>query len=301
MKELQPKYISTYADRMPDSSFQLSVNWIEDAKPDWPLHAHEFAEIEILLSGHGVHLTEDGEIPIYAGDVFVVYGNTIHGYQDRKDYEMANVQFNPTQFLNFDADITDTPGYHALFVLEPQLVKRHKFRAHLHLPPGELSKVSQLLNIMTDELESKPSGYQSYVRSLFTQLVCILCRNYTERVRPSSRRLLKVSTAIRYIHENYDDHITLEDLASKIEFSVNQFIRVFKDATGYSPMDYIIRHRVVRAADMLKEGTPKIARIAQETGFSDSSHFCRHFKRILHMTPTQYKKRHSHLSNKKRK
>lgn len=286
------KYISHSSDVFEDPNFPLAIHVTDAASPaDWPLHTHEFLELEVMTRGDGFHVVEEGEYPICAGDAFVVWGNSAHGYRNRTNFRMINVQFELSFLDILDKEITELPGYKALFLIEPKLKKRHKFRAQLKLNTHMLVQVNDVLEHMLKESENKFPAYRSVLRSLFIHLVTVLSRAYSEVSRHASNRLLSVTEVIEYINAHYTEHIELETLAEISHFSVNQFLRVFKDATGHSPIEYIIRKRVLQSAELLKNNETKLTTIAYQLGFSDSSHFSRHFKKIMGVPPRTYRMR----------
>ena len=67
--------------------------------------------------------------------------------------------------------------------------------------------------------------------------------------------------------------------------SPHYFSQLFKESTGITPHQYVIRCRIDRAKDLLKQGKLSIAEIAKEVGFVDQSHLHRHFKRLVGVTP----------------
>ncbi len=69
--------------------------------------------------------------------------------------------------------------------------------------------------------------------------------------------------------------------------------KVFKEATGQSPIDYLIKLRLQRSMDLLSDTGLSITEIAFKTGFNDSNYFTRHFKKIIGTTPSRYRKQHS--------
>lgn len=90
-----------------------------------------------------------------------------------------------------------------------------------------------------------------------------------------------------YIEENYNQDISIRDLALVANMSPFHLIRVFSRGIGISPHAYLNQARVRRARKLLAAGW-SIAATACETGFVDQSHLTRHFKRIWGITPGQY-------------
>ena len=88
---------------------------------------------------------------------------------------------------------------------------------------------------------------------------------------------------------HYEDGpgMDLETLAAKTGLSRYQVVRAFKRRYGVPPFSYQLVVRVGRAQRLMKEGL-RPAEAAAECGFADQSHFTRHFKRQLGVTPSQY-------------
>jgi AraC family transcriptional regulator len=80
-------------------------------------------------------------------------------------------------------------------------------------------------------------------------------------------------------------------LASAAHLSAYHFARQFKAATGLPPHQYVIGRRVDRAQQLLRpDGDLSLAEIAARAGFSDQSQFSHHFKRLVGVTPSQFRK-----------
>ena len=105
-----------------------------------------------------------------------------------------------------------------------------------------------------------------------------------------------LTKSINYMHENYSDpSLSNQVLAEKSDISEIYFRMLFKEAFGKTPKQYIIDLRIKKACKLLSENYASVCIIAEECGFSSVYHFCRSFKEILGMTPTEYAKNHSFL------
>ena len=115
--------------------------------------------------------------------------------------------------------------------------------------------------------------------------------------RPGPRRAAKswasLGPVISFVEEYLGEHFTLRDLAMEAEVSPFHFARVFKQATGLTPHQYVISRRVERARRLLAKGGRSIAAIAAETGFASQSHLTEMFRREVGMTPRAYRARFS--------
>jgi AraC-like DNA-binding protein len=104
-----------------------------------------------------------------------------------------------------------------------------------------------------------------------------------------SRKQLNV--VIEYIDAHLDTDLTLAALARAVHTSAYHFARQFNAATGLSPHQYVVTRRVERAQQLLRERDDlPLSEVARSVGFSDQSQLSTHFKRIVVITPKQFRK-----------
>lgn len=92
--------------------------------------------------------------------------------------------------------------------------------------------------------------------------------------------------------------ISVEELSSQISLSPFHFHRIFTAAVGEPVSKYILRRRLERAANILKDSEASIKEIAYDWGFSSASSFCRSFKRYFGETPEAYRSKYGHQNSK---
>lgn len=95
--------------------------------------------------------------------------------------------------------------------------------------------------------------------------------------------------ACRFMRENAELNISLDDIASEVSLSPYHFSRLFKKSTSLSPHSYLNQCRVEIVKNRIKTDT-SLSELALEAGFSDQSHMNRRFKEIYGLTPGQFKK-----------
>ena len=96
---------------------------------------------------------------------------------------------------------------------------------------------------------------------------------------------------IDYIEASLGQTIELEDLAKIAGMSRFYFCRVFKEAIGSTPHQFVIRRRVERAKSLLRKSLLSIAEIAVVCGFANQDHLTRYFKRLMNVTPGVFRSR----------
>lgn len=96
---------------------------------------------------------------------------------------------------------------------------------------------------------------------------------------------------MKYCDTHYGERITLEDMAEYLEVTPNTCNRTLKRYTGYTSVDYLTRLRMNKACEQMRSSPKKkIVQIAREVGIPDKSYFTAIFKKLMGMTPMQYKK-----------
>jgi two-component system, response regulator YesN len=144
--------------------------------------------------------------------------------------------------------------------------------------------VSQFLASFTDRLKSSETIddmidlYVSFLRELNT---IKNSQNINNKV---------ISDAIDYIEKNYMTDISLHDVAGRIGLSPNYLSSLFKKELQINYCDYLINIRIEKAKQMLLKSDLKLYEIAEKTGFSDNTYFCKTFKKLTGMSPKDFKK-----------
>ena len=103
------------------------------------------------------------------------------------------------------------------------------------------------------------------------------------------RNLTNEDKVSKYIDDNMDKMLKLEELASICNLSPGYFSRVFKKETGKTVITYINEKKVERAKKLLKESKDPIINISLDLGFDDCGYFIRVFKKITGLTPKAFR------------
>ena len=140
------------------------------------------------------------------------------------------------------------------------------------------------------EVQSGYAGGAAYGESLGSTLVMHLVRHHaTKRLPvPADRGGLgkrQLRRAIEYIHDHLGEDLSLAAVAAQSGLSMFHFARMFKQATGLTPHQYILRSRLNQAKQLLVTSSDPVADVAYRVGFYDQSHFTAHFKRAFGITP----------------
>jgi AraC family L-rhamnose operon transcriptional activator RhaR/AraC family L-rhamnose operon regulatory protein RhaS len=260
-------------------------------------HSHEFAELVVILAGSGEHEIDGTLYPIEAGDVYVLHEQTTHAYHRPEGLQVCNILYDPRQFLSAHGDLQRLPGFHALFYVEPHYRRRHRFASRLRLSTGEMDEARRLVGRIEHEFKRGGPGRETLLRALMLEVVVYLSRAYGAQTGPrppaaAAGQVLRLSRVLSHIEEHWREPLTLGGLARLAHMSPNQFLRVFRRCYKATPLDYVLRLRLGRAAERLAgDRDQSISEVALAAGFNDSNYFARQFRRIYEISPREYRRR----------
>src|SRR5262249_3864079 len=170
--------------------------------------------------------------------------------------------------------------------------------ARLTVPPLDALDLPHLRAAMSAvdcELTTGGAGGPLAAGSLANVLAVHLIRHIPgpsppPRGRDGTLARAGLNAVVEYIEEPLDATPPLGQMAAVARLSVYHFARQFKAATGLPPHQYVIARRVERAKHLLQQGRDlSLAEVAADAGFSDQSQFCRHFKRLVGVTPGRFR------------
>lgn len=273
-----------------EPNFPFFIQYGEHQEPLF-LHGHDgYSELVIVLSGKAVHIVDNEKFLIEKGDVFVIGADTEHGYDEPQDFRICNIMFRDS-FLHLpEFDIAEEAGFHALFVLEPKYSKETHFTSHLRLNASDFHEVSEILKQLYTEYHQHSAGRKVMVKVNFLRLVVTLSRLYDTKKIESSTGIVKLAPAFAYIEKNYQNSLSVAELAQMVGYSQRQFIRLFKKATGDLPLEYITHLRMQYARELLKNSELSITEIAMQCGYTDSNYFSKLFHKNHGVTPKDFRK-----------
>jgi AraC family transcriptional regulator len=156
------------------------------------------------------------------------------------------------------------------------------------------SELQRFGRAVVAEMRQPGSASRVLVDSLTLAVAVHLVRRWSNLVGPKEHAKgglapARLRRVVEYVEERMADDLALADLASVAELSETHFCRAFKQATGMPPHQYLLKRRIERAREILANRELSLADVALELGFSSQSHFTSHFRRIVGVTPGQFR------------
>jgi AraC-like DNA-binding protein len=175
----------------------------------------------------------------------------------------------------------------------------HSLPAVVHVRGADRSPapwVSATLDLVADVTASDAPGADAVLarlaETMLTQALRVEFAESTDGGRSmGALRDPQIARAVRLIHERPQEPWTLQDLAREVAYSRSAFALRFREVVGESPMAYLRRTRLTRAALLLRQADLSLADVAGVSGYATEASFNRAFKRAFGTTPGVYRSR----------
>jgi len=156
--------------------------------------------------------------------------------------------------------------------------------------------LAHIIDLFEKETANHGNNGPQYLQNLVNLLSDYFIRNYSDyadqltRAKYSALGPQKMAELDKYIVAHLGDDMHIANLAAVCGMSKFYFLKEFKKLHGITPYQYVLRQRVARATDLLREKRP-LAQIAYDTGFSDQSHLTRVFKSVTGKAPGAFRRK----------
>ena len=160
--------------------------------------------------------------------------------------------------------------------------------------PGYHASSKELRNQMMEEmlyLSRHPEESPFHlIGHLYLFLDYFMRSAATVRMNQSGKiRDFYIKEALSYIEQNFQNNITIEDIAAFCGLNRSYFGKIFHDTIGKSPQEFLISYRMTKAAELLKLTSLSIADIGNAVGYPNQLHFSRAFKNVYGTSPRSWR------------
>lgn len=230
---------------------KININIVEISKKV-NSHNHSYAQIVIPLDSYVYIQTDDEDFRIDDKSLGFIAPNCYHKYSSNSGKKSLVINIPNNMIKRTDMD---------------------KLKSSSRILIDE--RISLLIKIISQEIQENPDSES--VKYLFFYL-------YDKIIDR------KKSKSIEYINRYYNQDLNISKLAAMEHYNVNYYSEWFKKQTGMRPRDYIQKLRIEKAKELLLTTNYSITEISNQVGYDHSSSFCRVFKSLENMSPTEYKK-----------
>lgn len=261
------------------SSEGLYTRYAIDNEPhdeDFKMHVHENCEIFYFVSGSAEYLVEGTRYPLEEGSVLIMRPSESHRTKilDSKKYERYAVNFSTSVMDEFD------PGHRLL----KSFFDRPLGRGNLFLP---MEFDGENIRKIFVEMCEKCSRYETLLNTR-THLLWLLDRINRAWLRRGAKEYAPPQNIsermVLYVNFHLFEELSVPDLAEHFFLSTSQFSRVFKQATGAAPWEYITIKRLTAARERIRNGEA-VQYAAKSCGFAEYSTFYRAYVKYFGCSP----------------
>ncbi len=227
------------------------------------IHTHDYYEMEYIYDGRGVQIIDGVAREVCAGDLLLILPSATHSYYSVTDMKILNCGFSEAAF----ADLK-----HAAKSCVPAVSLGAEDR-------DAFEKLAALLEAELERADSSYSVCKAYLAALFS----IFSRNAgTGEPSPFWQQI------ISYIAASPAE-VTLSEVCRRAHLSKTYFCRKFKSRFGVTFTEYTAHLKIQHSKQLLLRSELSVTEIMEESGYSSSKLFYKHFKKYTGTTPARYR------------
>ena len=256
------------------------------------LTRHDYCELLFVYSGQAKYQVQDKTFLLQESDLIVISDSLYHRLS-----EVVEAPFKAL-VLYFMPDVLradETTGEHEMY-LTSFLLQREGFPHVIPAASGIPAEVLTLI-LKLQRLLPANSGNARLVARTYLEMILVSLMNYEKDqlalaapLDRNRRNLERMRPLFDFIEVNYKTSIGLAAASSIVGMSKPHFMRSFKRATGQSFDTYLNRFRIAKAQVLLATTDMPVSSVGEEVGFGDQSYFGLVFRRLVQISPREYRK-----------
>lgn len=225
------------------------------------------------VDGSGWYKVDDKQFKVNTNEFFMLPKNAEHAYGSDED--------NPWSiyWVHFGGDMLE-------FFNEMNVVKEH-------IKPMTVRSNNEIFTLFSKIYKALEKGYGTdnliFANMCLSHFLTLFIYNAKHTVDIPTTKLDCVDSAIGYMQQHIDGNISLDELSKVNNYSTSRFSNLFKQKTGYAPIDYFIQMKMQKACQQLDFSRDSIKSIAYGLGFDDPYYFSRRFRKVIGMSPIKYR------------
>ncbi len=259
------------------------------------LHWHYEIQIALVTKGSVLFCTPAGEFLLKEGQGMFFNSGCLHEAvpTDDTDSIYICINFHPNLIFGQNNSIIRRDYVDPiLFSAEMQVISFTNEIWHL--------EVCDMLRKLAEVNDAQQYGYEISIKMILCSIWLLIVQNNRSLIEGSGSITFsekqRIKAVLHFIHRNYWDMISLDNIANAAHISKGECCRMFNRTLHTTPFHYLISYRIAQSIKLLSTTDYGIAQIAQQVGFGSSSYYNECFKKEMHCTPNQYRK---NLQNKK--
>ena len=260
------------------AKYQLRLSRDDKWHMDRP-HFHEDVEILLSLSDGGDFFIENELYPLHCGTLLLVGEATLHKSIANDAYKRYVMHLPPSALQSFSTSQTDFLA---------------SIRQAGHCTRLDQEQTQELVELFEQLAAPENSRLGSDIERVIL-LMRFLLQVFTsfETIGREegmfSPEFARVAPILEYIQQHITEPLTLDMISSRFFINKYHLCHIFKSATGFSVIEYIIQCRVLKARELLRQGM-RVQEVGEAVGFRNNEHFIRTFGTLTGTSPKRYAK-----------
>lgn len=251
-----------------------------------PWHWHEEMEIIYIETGQMRIKIPSQSFLLEKGDCIVISSNILHYAAAVVECRLHSLVFSPA-LITGNEELVFAKKY-----MQP-LLTCSSF-SHYVIKEENNKNVADWFGRAFDALANDRYGYEFTVRENLSRICLFLYGEFHPQIKiqnpPPDQDNLRIRKMLTFIHDNFSGDISLAEISAAAHISERESLRCFKKIIQLSPIQYLLKYRIMRGAEMLlKNPAYSISEIAASCGFDSPSNFSKVFKRFYNCTPREYR------------
>lgn len=197
----------------------------------------------------------------------------------------------PQEYVYYKDDKTDVYWVHFTGSDVERIIDYYNIRLSENIIYiGTSPDYQWLFGQIIQEMQLCRPRFEELISLLLRNIFILISRNLIGANRADNSLENEVELAMHYFRENYRSEINVEDYALSRGMSASNFYRVFKQISGSTPLQYILKLRLSNAQNLLENSNLTIAEIASAVGYENPLYFSRLFHKHIGVSPSEYRK-----------
>ncbi len=252
-----------------------SIGYYPRAKDHYTYRKKGLAEnfLFYCVDGRGWYQIEEHRYEVGPNEFFILPPNKEHAYGSSPEYPWS------IYWIHFGGESL------------PQLNKMQAIQSHFK--PYYIKNSGDIIPLFSKIYKTLELGYSIdnllFANMCLSQFLTLFVYNSRHYEAAPSEKTDCVDSAILYMQEHINDNISLKELSKLYNYSVSRFSNLFKQKTGYAPIDYFVQLKMQKACQQLNFTNRSVKDIAFSMGFDDPYYFSKRFRTVIGMSPKKYR------------
>ena len=225
------------------------------------------------VDGHGWYKIGDKRFEVGPNECFILPQHTEHAYGSDEE--------NPWSiyWMHFGGSLL--PNFNVMPVIQK------------HFKPHAVRNSSDMEALFSKIYKTLELGYSIdnllFANMCLSHFISLFIYNQKHFMAPATDRMDCIDSAILFMQEHINENISLNELSHRYNYSSSRFSSLFKQKTGYAPIDYFIQMKMQKASQHLGITDKSVKDIALSMGFDDPYYFSKRFTKVMGVSPSKYR------------